>query len=146
MAIHEEFACYSFRNACGFSAHPSEKTFRNWTETTNLNFSDLFPSFLPSETSTKGEDKEEIELLDLKVSSTWMGSKSDFNDFLAWNRGVRGALAKQGGTVIIYLDLVQIVNMRKVTVLLLATVLGCLEIPVTESSTRKRWTAYHPEG
>ena len=78
--ISPEFAHYNFREACGFTPHPNEKQFSVWTETTNLIFSDLFPSFLSSETSTNGESKEEIELLDLKVSSTWMGSKSDFND------------------------------------------------------------------
>ena len=79
-AIHEEFACYSFRYACGFSPHPSEAVFKSWTETTNLNFSDLFPSYLSSEESTTENKTEEIALLDLKVSSTWMGSKADFND------------------------------------------------------------------
>jgi 4-aminobutyrate aminotransferase-like enzyme/Ser/Thr protein kinase RdoA (MazF antagonist) len=79
-AINEEFACYCFRDACGFKSHPSEETFKSWTEATNLNFSDLFPSLLSSEESTTGNKTEEIELLDLKVSSTWMGSKSDFND------------------------------------------------------------------
>ncbi|MFT4669563.1 MAG: 4-aminobutyrate aminotransferase-like enzyme/Ser/Thr protein kinase RdoA (MazF antagonist) [Ulvibacter sp.] len=79
-AINEEFARYCFRDACSFNPHPSEETFKNWTATRRLNFSDLFPSFLSSETSPNGAEKEEIELLDLKVSSTWMGSKSDFND------------------------------------------------------------------
>jgi 4-aminobutyrate aminotransferase-like enzyme/Ser/Thr protein kinase RdoA (MazF antagonist) len=78
--VNAEFANYSFRNTCGFKPHPSEETFKKWVETKSLNFSDLFPSYLSSEASTKGNKTEEIELLDLKVSSTWMGSKTDFND------------------------------------------------------------------
>jgi 4-aminobutyrate aminotransferase-like enzyme/Ser/Thr protein kinase RdoA (MazF antagonist)/murein DD-endopeptidase MepM/ murein hydrolase activator NlpD len=79
-AINEEFACYCFRNACGFNSHPSEETFKNWTETTNIHFSDLFPSYWSSVEAISENKTEEIELLDLKVSSTWIGSKSDFND------------------------------------------------------------------
>jgi Ser/Thr protein kinase RdoA (MazF antagonist) len=30
--ISSEFAEYSFRNTCGFDAHPSEKNFRQWTQ------------------------------------------------------------------------------------------------------------------
>jgi len=68
--VNPEFAHYCFRNACDFSAHPSEETFKSWAVSTTLKFSDLFPS----------EEKEEIHLLDLKVSSTWIGSKTEFND------------------------------------------------------------------
>ncbi len=35
-AINEEFACYCFRDACGFKSHPSEETFKKWTETSKL--------------------------------------------------------------------------------------------------------------
>ncbi len=69
-AINEEFAYFSFRNSCGYHAHPNEDTFKSWTEKQQLIFSDLFPT----------EEKEEIQLLDLKVSSTWMGSQTEFND------------------------------------------------------------------
>ena len=69
-AINEEFAYFSFRNACGYHAHPNEETFKSWAEKQQFNFSDLFPT----------EEKEEIQLLDLKVSSTWMGSQTEFND------------------------------------------------------------------
>ena len=68
--VNAEFALYRFRNACGFMGHPSEDTFKNFVENTTLKFSDLFPTAF----------KEEVHLLDLKVSSTWMGSKTDFND------------------------------------------------------------------
>ena len=79
-AVNEEFARYCFRSACGFMAHPSQEAFNSWTASIHLNFSDLFPSCIPLEQSILKNKTEEIELLDLKVSSTWMGSKSDFND------------------------------------------------------------------
>lgn len=68
--IHEDFAHFSFRNACDYPANPSEESFKNWIQTKSFSFSELFPS----------EAKEDIQLLDLKVSSTWMGSKAAFNN------------------------------------------------------------------
>ena len=68
--VNPEFAHCSFRNACGFKAHPSEEKFKNWAEKSTLTFSDLFPSI----------NKEDVHLLDLKVSSTWLGNKTEFND------------------------------------------------------------------
>lgn len=68
--VSEEFAHYSFREACGFSAHPNEMAFKNWISKKQFQFSELFPS----------EQKEAIYLLDLKVSSRWMGCSSEFND------------------------------------------------------------------
>lgn len=69
-SVKEEFAYYSFRNACGFTAHPNETVFAKWASKTAVRFSELFPS----------ERKEEIYLLDLKLSSTWIGSRHQFND------------------------------------------------------------------
>ncbi len=68
--INPDFALFSFRRACGFNAHPSENTFKEWALSTSPKLSDLFSS----------EDKEEIHLLDLKVSSTWMGNSEEAND------------------------------------------------------------------
>lgn len=68
--VSPEFAEYSFRHACGFNAHPNEKAFLNWTKERNFPLSGLFPS----------EEKEDIHLLDLKPSSTWLGSSHEFND------------------------------------------------------------------
>ena len=68
--LNDEFAYYSFRTACGFEAHPSKEIFKNWAANATFKFSDLFPSVA----------KEEIHLLDLKVSSTWLGSKTEFNN------------------------------------------------------------------
>ena len=69
-AISSEFAEYSFRNACGFDAHPNEKSFKNLAQKNTFTFSELFPK----------EGKEEIYLLDLKLSSKWIGSRHEFNN------------------------------------------------------------------
>jgi len=68
--VNKEFATHSFRNACGYNAHPLETKFKDWAENHSYNFSDLFPTV----------KKEKIQLLDLKISSTWAGSTSEFND------------------------------------------------------------------
>lgn len=68
--INENFAHYSFRSACNFPANPSEVIFKNWAKDNSFNFSELFPS----------EAKENIHLLDLNVSSTWIGSTTEFNN------------------------------------------------------------------
>ena len=68
--ISEDFAYYSFRNACGFSAHPNEEQFKKWAATSQCCLTELFPSI----------QKKDIELLDLSVSSTWIGHQTDFNN------------------------------------------------------------------
>ncbi|OIQ41769.1 MAG: peptidase M23 [Bacteroidetes bacterium MedPE-SWsnd-G1] len=69
-SISPDFALYSFRITCGFSAHPKEKEFQNWAATTSINTSELFPNI----------HKNEIHLLDLSVSSKWIGHQEEFND------------------------------------------------------------------
>ena len=68
--ISEEFAHYSFRNACGFSAHLNEEKFKKWAATKQYSLTELFPSV----------NRTDIELLDLSVSSTWIGHQTDFNN------------------------------------------------------------------
>ncbi len=68
--ISEEFAHYSFRNTCGFSAHPNEDKFKNWATKKQFYLTELFPTI----------QKKDIELLDLSVSSTWIGQQDDFNN------------------------------------------------------------------
>jgi 4-aminobutyrate aminotransferase-like enzyme/Ser/Thr protein kinase RdoA (MazF antagonist) len=70
MEVNEEFAYFSFRNTCGYAAHPNEDLFKQWSARQHFRFSNLFPL----------KRKEELHLLDLKVSSTWMGSQAEFND------------------------------------------------------------------
>lgn len=69
--INPEFAEYSFRNTCGLEAHPNASKFADWAINKSFSFSELFPS----ETT-----KNDIHLLDLKVSSTWIGSRHEFNN------------------------------------------------------------------
>jgi len=69
-AISPDFAHFSFRKACGFNAHPNEERFNQWTSNENFRFSDLFPTV----------NKHEIHILDLSVSSKWIGHQNDFND------------------------------------------------------------------
>ena len=69
-AISEDFAHFSFRNACGFDAHPNQKKFENWAKNTTLQLSDLFPTI----------DRNEIHHLDLSVSSTFTGHQEEFNN------------------------------------------------------------------
>ncbi|MEE9407168.1 MAG: aminotransferase class III-fold pyridoxal phosphate-dependent enzyme [Polaribacter sp.] len=68
--IHPDFAEYSFREACGFSAHPNEEKFKNWTSRNSFLISDLFPFI----------NKNEAHHLDLNVSSKWIGHQQDFNN------------------------------------------------------------------
>ncbi|WP_109098756.1 aminotransferase class III-fold pyridoxal phosphate-dependent enzyme [Aquimarina sp. AU58] len=68
--ISEEYAHYSFRHTCGYSAHPSEKAFSVWVENNNYSLSELFPTV----------QKNEVCLLDLSVSSKWVGHQQEFND------------------------------------------------------------------
>jgi len=68
--ISPDFAQCTFRSACGFTPHPSEKVFINWTKKNEFKISNLFPSV----------GKNKLLHLDLSVSSTWIGHRSEFND------------------------------------------------------------------
>lgn len=68
--INPDFAYYSFREACGFSAHPNEQNFKDWIREKQFSLEELFPTI----------QKKEIHLLDLSVSSEWIGHRSDYND------------------------------------------------------------------
>ena len=68
--ISSDFAHYSFRNACGFEAHPNQKAFKDWSDKQEFKLEDLFPTI----------QKEEIDHLDLSVSSKWIGHQKEFND------------------------------------------------------------------
>ncbi|PKH51315.1 peptidase M23 [Tenacibaculum sp. Bg11-29] len=70
MQVSSEFAEYSFRKACDYSAHPKEEEFKEWVSEQNVSFSALFPSI----------KKETIYPLDLSVASLWLGNTSEFND------------------------------------------------------------------
>jgi len=68
--ISSEFAHFSFREACGFKAHPNEEQFLHWASKNDFSLSDLFPNI----------NKDEIYPLDLSVSSKVIGHLNNFND------------------------------------------------------------------
>ncbi|MEJ1222409.1 aminotransferase class III-fold pyridoxal phosphate-dependent enzyme [Sediminicola sp. 1XM1-17] len=68
--VDAEFAHYSFRAVCGFSAHPNEEEFSKWANQQSFYLENLFPSI----------KSNEVHHLDLSVSSTWIGHEKDFND------------------------------------------------------------------
>jgi len=65
-----DFAHFSFRKVCGFSAHPREADFISWAEAHPCKLSSLFPSL----------GKETVHPLDLGVSSTLIGDRKAAND------------------------------------------------------------------
>ena len=69
-AICPEFAHYSFRSICGFSVHPNESAFKNWVSNNEFKLSNLFPTI----------KKNNIQHVDLSVSSTWIEHEHDFNN------------------------------------------------------------------
>lgn len=68
--INADFAYYSFREACGYNSHPGEDIFNNWASNNEFNLSDLFPTI----------NRNDVYLLDLSVSSKWIGHQQDFDD------------------------------------------------------------------
>ncbi len=68
--LSPEFAHYSFRKVCGFSAHPGEEEFRRWASAHPYRLSSLFPSL----------QKETVHTLDLSVSSTLVGDREAASD------------------------------------------------------------------
>ncbi|WP_235537820.1 aminotransferase class III-fold pyridoxal phosphate-dependent enzyme [Sediminicola sp. YIK13] len=68
--VDAEFAHYSFRAVCGFSAHPNEEKFSTWASQQSFSLEKLFPTIKSSK----------IHHLDLSVFSTWIGHQKDFND------------------------------------------------------------------
>ncbi len=69
-AIDADFAHYVFRQACGFMAHPNEKQFTDRAGEIDFKITNLFPTI----------NREKIHLLDLSVSSKWLGHQEDFDD------------------------------------------------------------------
>jgi 4-aminobutyrate aminotransferase-like enzyme/Ser/Thr protein kinase RdoA (MazF antagonist) len=69
-SIHPEFACISFREACGYSAHPNQKKFKDWTSNNSFKLSDLFPSI----------NRKDVHAIDLSVLSRWIGHQMDGNN------------------------------------------------------------------
>lgn len=68
--INADFAHFSFREACGYSAHPNESLFAQWTKKNTFSLDKLFPSI----------DLNQVHGLDLSVSSSWLGHEKDYAD------------------------------------------------------------------
>lgn len=68
--INPDFAHYSFRLACGFPAHPQSHLFAAWAKSQQCTLSQLFPTI----------GRQQAHLLDLSVSSTWLGHQYEFNN------------------------------------------------------------------
>jgi len=69
-AIHPDFAEYSFRVACGFTANPNEEKFKHWSLKNNFSLTELFPTI----------NKNETHHIDMSVSSSWVGHQQEFNN------------------------------------------------------------------
>ena len=68
--VSEDFAHYSFREACGYAPHPMASKFMDWTENQQLTIEALFPT----------EVSRIIYPIDLSVSSTFLGHEKDYED------------------------------------------------------------------
>ncbi len=68
--VNENFAYYSFRNACGYSAHPLEEKFKTWTKGNQISLKTMFPTVT----------SENVLNLDMSVGSTLLGNLSEYND------------------------------------------------------------------
>ncbi len=68
--INPEYAIYSFREVCGYAAHPSETRFYAWAANQHCSLTDLVPTI----------GRTEALHLDLSVSSLWVGHQTEFND------------------------------------------------------------------
>jgi 4-aminobutyrate aminotransferase-like enzyme/Ser/Thr protein kinase RdoA (MazF antagonist) len=69
-SIHPEYACLSFREACGFNAHPNQEKFTEWASKCDFNLSNLFPKV----------KRNYVHAIDLSVSSRWIGHQNDGNN------------------------------------------------------------------
>jgi len=69
-AIHPNFALYSFRNACGFPAHPKSKVFEIWAGNNKTKLNTVFPTLAIKNVTT----------LDMTVGSTLLGNIAEYND------------------------------------------------------------------
>lgn len=68
--VNENFAYYSFRNACGYSAHPLEMDFEKWVKNNQISLKTMFPTIA----------SEKVINLDMSVGSTLLGNLSEYSD------------------------------------------------------------------
>ena len=63
--INKDFATFSYREACGYSAHPNEKKFNELAKNISFKLSNIFPTI----------NKRGFSNIDLSVSSNWLENK-----------------------------------------------------------------------
>ncbi len=68
--ISSDFAHFSFRKACGFTAHPFEPKFLTWAKDHKFSINELFPTTSASK----------LKHIDLSVASTWLGHEEEIAD------------------------------------------------------------------
>lgn len=68
--VNENFAYYSFRNACGYAAHPLEKKFETWAKNNQVSLKTMFPTVA----------SEKVVNLDMSVGSTLLGNIAEYSD------------------------------------------------------------------
>lgn len=68
--VHHNFAYYYFRNACGYTAHPSEEAFKTWAATHSISLKTVFPNQII----------DSVTVLDMSVGSTLLGNLSEYSD------------------------------------------------------------------
>ncbi len=68
--INEHFALYSFRSACGLTAHPLETEFETWAKNSQISLRTVFPSL----------QFDRVINLDMSVGSTLLGNLSEYSD------------------------------------------------------------------
>ena len=78
--IDAKLAYFSFRNAIGMTAHPAVGDFHQWASKQHISLAHLFPSASPVQNAKIDKTNIGVHLLDMKVSSTWLGNKHDFNN------------------------------------------------------------------
>jgi 4-aminobutyrate aminotransferase-like enzyme/Ser/Thr protein kinase RdoA (MazF antagonist) len=68
--INDRLAYYSFRKACGLTAHPNQTNFIKWAKESSVPFSSMFPSI----------NFEKPLAPDFGIGSTWVGHENEQND------------------------------------------------------------------
>lgn len=88
--VNEQFAYFSFRDACGYTAHPQEDAFVSWLQKNERSLNDLFPTL----------NITHAVPVDMSVSSTWLGTRSEYqNDDLMSFKLSRLQAKNPGGVI-----------------------------------------------
>ena len=87
----KDFAHFSFRKVCGYTAHPKESLFKNWARTQLCSMKELFPAI----------SKKSIHQIDLSVSNSWIGHEEDTNDIDLIQFKIKKLQAKNSSKIIV---------------------------------------------